>query len=78
VTLEEVKGFLRQAYYARFGLRHDPEFVETHPGGGAVGVRLSQYRLLPDLIAALEEDGGRRTEDGGRRAEDGCRMPDDG
>jgi hypothetical protein len=43
--------------------------VETHPGGGAVGVRLSQYRLLPELIAALEEDGGRRTE-GGRRMTD--------
>ena len=71
VTLEEVKGFLRQAYYARFGLRHDPEFVETHPGGGAVGVRLSQYRLLPELIAALEEDGRRRAEDGRRKTDDG-------
>jgi CTP:molybdopterin cytidylyltransferase MocA len=59
VDPERVKEFLRRAYYARFGLNPDPEFVETHPGGGAVGVRLSQYRLLPELIAALEEDGGR-------------------
>jgi hypothetical protein len=53
VDPERVKEFLRRAYYARFGLNPDPEFVETHPGGGAVGLHLSRYTLIPDLVAAL-------------------------
>jgi hypothetical protein len=53
VDPERVKDFLRRAYYARFGLNPDPEFVETHPGGGAVGLHLSRYTLIPDLVAAL-------------------------
>jgi len=27
--------------------------VELHPGGGAVGIRLSRYELLPQLIDRL-------------------------
>jgi hypothetical protein len=50
----DVKDFLRNAFYRRFGLSPEPEFVEVHPGGGAVGVRLSQYRALTQLIARLE------------------------
>jgi len=50
----DVKDFLRKAFYRRFGLSPEPEFVEIHPGGGAVGVRLSRYRDLTQLIAQLE------------------------
>jgi bifunctional UDP-N-acetylglucosamine pyrophosphorylase/glucosamine-1-phosphate N-acetyltransferase len=49
----DVKGFLRSAFYRRFGLSPEPEFVELHPGGGAVGVRLSRYDALPQLIQLL-------------------------
>lgn len=50
---EQVKDFIRRAFYRRFGLNPDPDFVTTHPGGGAVGVRLSRYDLLPELIRRL-------------------------
>lgn len=53
VRVEEVKGFLRQAFYRRFGLTPETEFVEPHPGGGAVGVRLDRFDRLPDLVQAL-------------------------
>jgi hypothetical protein len=51
--VEEVKRFIRLAFYRRFGLDPEPAFVEVHPGGGAVGVRLSRYDLLPQLVRAL-------------------------
>ena len=51
--IDEVKQFIRAAFYRRFGLTPEQEFVETHPGGGAVGVRLSRFDQLPDLIRAL-------------------------
>jgi hypothetical protein len=51
--VEAVKGFIRAAVYARFDLRPPQEFVEPHPGGGAVGVRLDRFDRLPDLIALL-------------------------
>jgi hypothetical protein len=51
--LSEVKQFIRTAFYRRFGLSPDPEFVETHPGGGAVGLRLDRYDSLPQLIQRL-------------------------
>ena len=50
----EVKQFLRSAFYRRFGLRPDPEFVEIHPGRGALGVRLSRYEALAQLIPRLQ------------------------
>ncbi len=50
---EQVKEFLRRAFYRRFGLNPDPDFVTTHPGGGAVGVRLSRYDMIPELIRRL-------------------------
>lgn len=49
----EVKAFIRAAFYRRFGLHPEQEFVETHPGGGAVGVRLSRLDQLPALIEQL-------------------------
>ena len=48
-----VKAFLRAAFYRRFGLAPDPDFVEIHPGGGAVGVRLDRFDSLGKLVAAL-------------------------
>lgn len=52
---EEVKQFLRAAFYRRFGLSPDPEFVEVHPGGGAAGVRLNRYDSLSRLIQRLKQ-----------------------
>ena len=51
---DDVKEFLRRAYYRRFALVPEPDFVTTHPGGGAVGVRLSRYDMLPELIRRLQ------------------------
>jgi CTP:molybdopterin cytidylyltransferase MocA len=51
---EEVKEFLRSAFYRRFGLKPEPEFVVTHPGGGAVGVRLNRYDTLRHLVQRLK------------------------
>ena len=52
-SVEEVKQFLRIAFYRRFGLSPRQEFVEPHPGGAAVGVRLSRFDELPELIREL-------------------------
>lgn len=52
----EVKQFLRNAFYSRFGLSPSPEFVEIHPGGGALGVRMSRYDLLTQLHQRLLRD----------------------
>jgi GTP:adenosylcobinamide-phosphate guanylyltransferase len=52
---EEVKQFLRSAFYRRFGLAPEPEFVVTHPGGGAVGVRLHRYDTLGRLVDQLRQ-----------------------
>ena len=49
----EVKQFIRSAFYRRFGLSPNPEFVEIHPGGGAVGFRLKRYDSLAQLIQRL-------------------------
>ncbi len=50
---EQVKVFLDRAFYARFGLAPARRYVEPHPGGGALGVRLDRFDLLPRLIEAL-------------------------
>lgn len=55
VQVEEVKAFIRAAFYRRFDLSPESEFVEPHPGGGAVGVRLSRFDLLPRLAHGLRE-----------------------
>ncbi len=49
----DVKQFLVAAFYRRFGLAPEPQFVELHPGGGAVGVRLSRYDSLMQLVHRL-------------------------
>jgi hypothetical protein len=51
--LSGVKQFIRTAFYRRFGLSPDPEFVEIHPGGGAVGLHLDRYDSLAQLIQRL-------------------------
>jgi hypothetical protein len=51
--LPEVKQFIRAAFYHRFGLSPDPEFVEVHPGGGALGLHLQRYDSLAQLIQLL-------------------------
>ena len=53
VEPDDVKQFLRAAFYQRFGFSPEPEFVEPHSGGGAVGLRLSRYSMLPNLIRRL-------------------------
>jgi CTP:molybdopterin cytidylyltransferase MocA len=50
---EDAKQFLRAAFYRRFGLSPEPEFVEIHPGGGAGGVRLNRYDTLGHLVQRL-------------------------
>ncbi len=50
---DDVKAFISRAFYRRFGLSPEPEFVELHPGGGAVGVRLNRYDAIPQLINRL-------------------------
>ncbi len=56
---DDVKDFLRKAFYRRFGLAPEPEFVEPHPGGGAAGVRLSRYEMVEGLIRRLRDLSGR-------------------
>jgi CTP:molybdopterin cytidylyltransferase MocA len=53
VSDAEVKQFLSAAFYRRFGLSPETEFVEIHPGGGAVGVRLNRYTDLAHLVQKL-------------------------
>ncbi len=49
----DVKEFLRAAFYRRFGLVPETDFVEIHPGGGAVGIRLNRYDTLGRLVQKL-------------------------
>jgi hypothetical protein len=42
-----------RAFYRRFGLKPQQAFVETHPGGGAVGIRLDRFDQVPNLVRAL-------------------------
>jgi hypothetical protein len=53
IQVEEVKQFIRTAFYRRFSLLPEQDFVETHPGGGAIGVRLERFDQLQALIRAL-------------------------
>ena len=53
VSHEDVKQFIHAAFYRRFGLTPGLEFVEIHPGGGAVGLRLSSFDILPLLMQKL-------------------------
>jgi hypothetical protein len=51
--VEHVKRFIQLAFYRRFGLASEQEFVEPHPGGGAVGTRLGRFDQLPELVREL-------------------------
>ena len=53
--LDEIKHFIRRAVYQRFGLNPKQQFVEPHPGGGAVGARLSRFADLSQLSNELSE-----------------------
>lgn len=53
VQVADVKEFIRTAFYRRFGLSPEHEFVEPHPGGGAVGIRLDRCDQLSELARAL-------------------------
>jgi hypothetical protein len=55
---EQVKAFLDRAFYARFGLNPAHRYVEPHPGGGALGVRLDRFDLIPRLIETLSSKTG--------------------
>ena len=52
--INDVKQFIRTAFYRRFNLTPAHEFVELAPGGGAVGIRLSRYDALPKLVQRLK------------------------
>lgn len=52
-SVEAVKHFIRRAFYRRFGLSPRREFVDTHPGGGAVGARLGRMEHLGNVISLL-------------------------
>ncbi len=60
VSENDLKDFIRQGFYARFHLAPTPPFVETYPGGGATGVRLSRFDLLPELIRRLGSLAGQQ------------------
>lgn len=51
--VDDVEQFIRAAFYRRFGISPEPEFVACHPGGGALGVCLTRYDALPQLIRRL-------------------------
>ena len=51
---EKVKDFIRKAFYKRFGINPDPDFVEIHTGGGAAGVKLNRFDNLPLLLDSLK------------------------
>jgi hypothetical protein len=50
----EVKSFLRAAFYRRFDLAPEQDFVELHPGGGALGLRLSRHEAIAQLVPRLQ------------------------
>jgi len=54
VNPARVKEFIRKAFYKRFGINPDPDFVEIHTGGGATGLRLTRFDNLPLLLESLK------------------------
>ena len=54
VNPSRVKEFIRKAFYRRFGINPDPDFVEIHTGGGATGLRLTRFDNLPLLLESLK------------------------
>ena len=54
---DEVKDFMRRAFYDRFDIRPETEFIDIHDGGGAVGLSLSRFASLERLIEELSQTG---------------------
>ena len=54
-SVEGVKEFIRRAFYHRFGLSPEREFVKTHPGGGAEGVRVDRFGQVAELVGVMGE-----------------------
>ncbi|MBQ6157655.1 MAG: hypothetical protein IJJ20_01430, partial [Thermoguttaceae bacterium] len=54
---DEVKDFMRRAFYDRFDIRPETEFIDIHDGGGAVGLSLSRFASLECLIEELSQTG---------------------
>ncbi|MBQ3388843.1 MAG: NTP transferase domain-containing protein [Thermoguttaceae bacterium] len=52
-SADEVKLFMRKAFYDRFGIHPEIDFIDIHDGGGAVGISLSRYSSLDRLIEEL-------------------------
>jgi hypothetical protein len=59
VNSDDVKQFIRKAFYRRFGLTPEQEFVDIYSGGGAAGFRLNRYEALPQLIRQLKHTASR-------------------
>lgn len=53
VALDDVKAFLRAAFYRRFQLQAEPEFVETRAGGGAISAKLRGFSGVARLAQRL-------------------------
>lgn len=51
--VDDVKQFLRAAFFRRFGITAQPDIVDVHPGGGANGIRLDRLSSLPQLAKRL-------------------------
>jgi hypothetical protein len=49
----DVKSFMRAAFYRRFNITPEQEFVDIHSGGGAIGVCISRYDALPMVVEGL-------------------------
>ena len=52
-SVDDVKEFMRKAFYRRFDIHPDPEFIDIHDGGGALGVSLERFASLERLIEEL-------------------------
>ncbi|MGI5832826.1 MAG: NTP transferase domain-containing protein [Thermoguttaceae bacterium] len=52
-SVDNVKEFMRKAFYDRFEIRPETEFIDIHDGGGAVGIYLSRFASLERLIEEL-------------------------
>ena len=61
VNPSRVKEFIRNAFYKRFGINPDPDFVEIHTGGGATGLKLTRFDNLPLLIERLRRLSASKT-----------------
>lgn len=60
-AVEDVKQFLWQAFYKRFRLLPDPDFVETSPGAGAIGVTIAPFDFVAETREGTTSGKGPRT-----------------